>query len=235
MTEPPQRRWRYQSQPKDIANGIETDGLYLEANTVQFKKKRDPERFEQAKADIAELIAQAQAGDIELAYVDESGFSPQPPNRYAWTKPGETHAVTAKRAQRLNVIGAMLSSGKLFTATLWKNVNGLFFFAFLRAMLDQVKKPLVVILDNTSSHTAKKLKPYWDLLEEKGMRFYFLPPYSPELNCIEILWRKIKYEWLAFKSYSACELEQAIEEIGSGFGSKYTLTFFYVLNHLNNI
>ncbi|MDD5275924.1 MAG: transposase [Methylovulum sp.] len=28
---------------------------------------------------------------------------------------------------------------------------------------------------------------------------YFLPPYSPELSRIEILWRKIKYEWLPFK------------------------------------
>ena len=198
----------------------------MEADTVQFKKKRDPERFEQAKADIAGLIAQAQAGEIELAYVDESGFTPQPPNRYAWTRPGETHAATAKRAQRLNVIGAMLSSGKFFMASLWKSVNGLYFFAFLMAMMERVNKPMVVILDNASIHTAKKLKPYWDLLAEKGMRFYFLPPYSPELNRIEILWRKMKYEWLPFKSYSASELEQAIDEISNGLGEKYTFSFF---------
>jgi hypothetical protein len=42
---------------------------------------------------------------------------------------GETHAVTAKRAQRLNVIGAM-SSVKFLMAKLWKSVNGLYFFAF---------------------------------------------------------------------------------------------------------
>ncbi|MGZ5030011.1 MAG: transposase [Methylobacter sp.] len=41
-----------------------------------------------------------------MAYVDEAGFAPQPPNRSAWAKIGETHAVTAKRRQRLNVIGA---------------------------------------------------------------------------------------------------------------------------------
>jgi hypothetical protein len=85
FTEPPQRKRCCSSQPKNTANGIETNGLYLEANTVQFKKKRDPERFEQAKADIAELIAQVQAGDIELSYVYESGFSPQP--IVPWTRP----------------------------------------------------------------------------------------------------------------------------------------------------
>lgn len=55
---------------------------------------------------MAELMKKVQAGEIELAYVDESGFAPQPPNRSAWTKRGETHAVTATRGQRLNVIGA---------------------------------------------------------------------------------------------------------------------------------
>lgn len=160
-----------------------------------------------------------------MAYVDEVGFAPQPPNRSAWTKSGETHAITVKRGRRLNVIGALLSSGQLVMAKLWQSVNGLWFFAFLMAMLERVSKPLVVILDNASIHTAKKLKPYWDLLEEKGMQFYFLPPYSPELNRIELLWHKMKYEWLQFKLYTPDELEQAIDEIGEGFGDLYKLTF----------
>ncbi|WP_051299724.1 IS630 family transposase [Methylobacter luteus] len=171
------------------------------------------------------MIQQAQAGEIELAYVDEAGFAPQPPNRSAWTKRGETHAVTAKRAQRLNVIGALLSSGELMLAKLWKSVNGLWFFGFLMALVERINKPLVVILDNASIHTTKKLAPYWELLKNKGMQFYFLPPYSPELNRIEMLWYKMKYEWLPFKSFTPAELEQAIDEITVGFGSQYQLTF----------
>lgn len=93
-----------------------------------------------------------------------------------------------------------------------------------------LEKPLVVILDHASIHTAKSLQPYWELLEEKGLRFYFLPPYSPELNRIEILWRKIKYEWLPFRSYSSAELEHAIGRIGAGFGSQRKLTFCQVLH-----
>ncbi|MDR1180459.1 MAG: transposase, partial [Bacteroidales bacterium] len=30
---------------------------------------------------------------------------------------------------------------------------------------------------------------------------FFLPPYSPELNKIEILWRFIKYKWLPFEPF----------------------------------
>jgi hypothetical protein len=94
-----------------------------------------------------------------LAYVDEAGFAPQPPNRSAWTKRGETHAVEAKRSQRLNLIGALLSSGRLLMAKLWHTVKGLWFFGFLMALIERVKKPLVVILDNASIHTAKALEP----------------------------------------------------------------------------
>ena len=59
----------------------------------------------------------------------------------------------------------------------------------------------------------------------KRHAFYFLPLYSPELNRIELLWHKMKYEWLPFKTFTSDELETAIDEIGRGFGSKYTLTF----------
>lgn len=128
------------------------------------------------------MIQQAQAGDIELAFVDEAGFAPQPPNRSAWTPWGETHAVEAKRAKRLNVIGALLSSGRLLMTQLWHRVNGLWFFGFLMGLRERVSKPLVVILDNASIHTAKAMQPYWDLLEEKGLRFYF-PVYGLLPNC----------------------------------------------------
>ncbi len=171
------------------------------------------------------MIRQAQAGEIELAYVDEAGFAPQPPNRSAWTKRGETHAVEAKRSPRLNVIGALLFSGPVLMAKLWHTVNGGWFFGFLRALAERVSKPMVVILDNASIHTAKAWQPYGDLLEEKGLRFYFLPPYSPELNRIEVLWKKMKYEWLPFRSFTPAELEQAIDTIDAGFGSEYQLTF----------
>lgn len=90
---------------------------------------------------------------------------------------------------------------------LWHTVNGLWFFGFLMGLKERVSKPLVVILDNASIHTAKAMQPYWDLLEEKGLRFYCLPPYRPELNWIEILWKKMKYEWLSFQVFTPQELE----------------------------
>lgn len=49
---------------------------------------------------------------------------------------------------------------------------------------------------------------------------------SPHLNPIEILWRKIKYEWL---TYEAIESQQALDEELSNIlrkvGSQYTIKF----------
>ena len=44
------------------------------------------------------------------------------------------------------------------------------------------------------------------LLAQRGLKLYFLPPYSPELNRIEKLWHKMKYTWMAFKAYPYTQL-----------------------------
>jgi transposase len=54
----------------------------------------------------------------------------------------------------------------------------------------------------------------------------YLPPYSPELNLIEILWRFMKYYWLPFSAYmSFQDLLQSIEDILTRFGTDYTIAF----------
>jgi transposase len=47
----------------------------------------------------------------------------------------------------------------------------------------------VVILDNLSSHKSEKAKA---ILKERGAWFLFLPPYSPDLNPIEMAFAKLK-------------------------------------------
>ncbi len=63
-------------------------------------------------------------------------------------------------------------------------------------------------------------------LVSTGHALHWLPPYSPELNLIEILWRKIKYEWLPPRAYLGFNhLQSELQSILDQFGSKYTITF----------
>src|SRR2546430_4457262 len=56
-------------------------------------------------------------------------------------------------------------------------------------------------------------------------RHSYLSPYSPGLNLIEILWRRIKYTWLPFSAYACLNaLSEALEAILSQVGSEYQIT-----------
>lgn len=58
-----------------------------------------------------------------------------------------------------------------------------------KVLLKELKPEQVVIMDNLSSHKSTEIK---RLIENKGAKLIFLPPYSPELNPIELAWSKLK-------------------------------------------
>jgi len=98
------------------------------------------------------------------------------------------------------------------------------------ACFDQLASTLLketwVIIDNAPQHTGKIFKNKIAEWKEKNLHIDYLPPYSPELNLIEILWRFIKYPWVentAFDNVQA--LTANIENILIQIGIKYNITF----------
>ena len=190
-----------------------------------LRKKRDEAKFREAQVAIAELVEKSKRGEIKLAYVDESGFAHAQPNRNAWTEKGEVHLITAERGKRLNVLAAWISTGALFSAMFWETTTAAAFAGFLGLLLKSVGGPLTVILDNASIHKAKAIQPVLALLKQQGLTLIFLPPYSPELNRIELLWHKMKHEWMTFKARTSEMLEADVGKILDGFGSDCRMTF----------
>jgi transposase len=64
---------------------------------------------------------------------------------------------------------------------------------FMNNFVDQIVKKTVVIIDNSPIHKSKKIMAKIQEWKEKDVLIFYLPQYSPELNLIEILWRRIKY------------------------------------------
>jgi transposase len=88
------------------------------------------------------------------------------------------------------------------------------------------KKKTVVVMDNAAVHTSEALEECLPKWKKKGVIITYLPPYSPELNLIEILWRNIKYAWGPFSADQCLNtLRDALEDILKNFGSKYQITF----------
>ena len=98
--------------------------------------------------------------------------------------------------------------------------------ACLNAFCGRLRRPALVILDNASVHKSAALVARRADWEDKGLYLLSLPPYCPELNLIEHLWRKIKYEWLPLSaSESFARLTEELFVILKGIGYKYRITF----------
>lgn len=68
----------------------------------------------------------------------------------------------------------------------------------------------IVILDNLSSHKSEKAKA---ILKERGAWFLFLPPYSPDLNPIEMAFAKLKAHLRKTQARTIDALWQAVGSI----------------------
>lgn len=69
-------------------------------------------------------------------------------------------------------------------------MNGQIFLTYLEQCLMPTLSPGdIVIMDNLSAHKVAGVR---ELIEAKGARLLYLPPYSPDLNPIEQLFAKLK-------------------------------------------
>jgi transposase len=187
---------------------------------------RAPDAFAQAKRELEALQHQEDQGQIALYYFDESGFALDPTIPYAWQEPKSVIELPARKYGRINVLGFMNRQNDLHPFMFEDSIHTGVVMACFDAFCQTLTKQTVVVIDNASIHTSEDFEnriPYW---KKKGLIIKYLPPYSPELNLIEILWRRIKYTWLPFSAYECLNaLSEALETILSQVGSEYQITF----------
>ena len=89
--------------------------------------------------------------------------------------------------------------------------------AYLRD-LPAAAVPRVVVLDNAGIHTSKQVKAERKGLSREGIYLYFPPPYSPELNEIEPVFKQVKHHDIPIRSHtSKAELRASVE---GGFATR---------------
>ncbi len=99
-------------------------------------------------------------------------------------------SVPCGRWQTTTFLGALRSTGFIAPVCVDGAINGRVFLAWVRQHLVRELRPGdVVVLDNLSSH---KIKGVVEAIEAVGASVRYLPPYSPDLNPIELAFSKFK-------------------------------------------
>ena len=194
-----------------------------------LKKCRNPTAFNNYQGLLGELQRWEERGKIDLYYFDESGFSQAPYLPYTWSPVNQPTELTSyPHSRRLNVLGFLSRQQKVvYHATEGKVTAETVIEAMEKLLETKVaEREIIVVLDNASVHRSKKVRAKVTDWIDQGLWLLYIPPYSPELNLIEILWKKIKYEWLPLDAHTHFEkLRHAVEVILSEFGDKYKINF----------
>lgn len=155
------------------------------------------------------LINRALSGSIELFFVDAThavmGFH----SAYVWSQSPQAIRTSSGR-YRVNLLGALHATDQgLYSIANDSYINAETVVELMEWLRENLPtEEIYLVMDNARYQRCNWVK-YW--AEEMNIELVFLPPYSPNLNLIERLWRFFKSKVLAGKYYQNKEdFEKAI-------------------------
>jgi len=180
-----------------------------------------------ATQELAQLRRQADEGLKDLLYFDCAGFNLSAKVVYAWQKKGEPIVVPVSGGRAQNVLGFLWHRCQRFESFVFEGaIDSNVVIECFDLIAQEIEKETVIVIDNAPIHTSFEFEEKIEEWEKQGLKVYYLPTYCPSLNKIEILWKKIKYEWLSWEAYqSAKNLCAELDKVLSQIGSKYHITF----------
>lgn len=163
---------------------------------------------------------------MDLFYGDESGVSLDPPVPYAWQFADERVSVPAAKGGSVNCFALLSRDCRCLARTTPETITGAFVAEQLDALSLRLARPTVVVLDNAPVHHGRAVRKRRGAWQARGLYVFYLPAYSPQLNIAEILWRKLKYEWLRPEDYADKDtLRLAVWQALTAVGSTLNIAF----------
>lgn len=124
----------------------------------------------------------------------------------------------------ITFLGALRAEGMTAPLVVDGPMNGDVFLAYVQQHLAPTLKPGdTVIMDNLSSHKRAGVR---EAIEAAGARLEYLPPYSPDLNPIELAFSKLKALLRKAAARTVDQLENAIDDLLDKFSIKECLNYF---------
>ncbi len=139
-----------------------------------------------------ELRATAENHNAIIYFIDEASLRSDYHNGTTWGRKGCTPVVSATGARfGINMIAAVSGEGDMRYMSITGRFNADVFIKFLRQIEKSHDRPVLIVTDGHSVHAAKKVMKYLKR-EPRLLDIQLLPPYSPELNPVELVWGSLK-------------------------------------------
>ena len=127
-----------------------------------------------------------------LIFLDESGVNINMTRHYARSKTNEraVDSTPVNTPCNTTMLSSIRLNGKTAHTIYQGGTTAERFAEYLQNTLLPTLSPNdIIVMDNMRSHHAKAVK---QILDTSGIKYFYLPPYSPDLNPIEKMWSKIK-------------------------------------------
>lgn len=210
-----------------VSRSIQQVRAFMNRHGLKFIKcghipaKADNEKQHNwVKAELKPAIEAAQNKEVHLFFCDAAHFVLQPFLCSLWCAFRVFIKASAGR-NRINVLGAVNAITKeVITLTNTTYITSNTLIEFLKLLKEKyADKPIAIVLDNARYQHCFMVTTF---AKSIGIHLLFLPPYSPNLNIIERLWKFTKKKILYAKYYDKPRLfHQAIknffEQINQNF------------------
>jgi transposase len=131
-----------------------------------------------------------------------------------WSEAGIPRWISSNTGRnRINISGAYNPVNQELVMIECKTVNGGATIELLQKCLEKYsnKETITIYLDNASCHKSEEVKKF--LAEHQKIKLSFLPPYSPNLNLIERLWKFVNEKVINLKYYPEfCEFKKKLAD-----------------------
>jgi transposase len=142
-----------------------------------------------------EVVRVAREKQAVILFEDEVAFAQWGSLGYTWAIKGIQPTVRTSGIRKAHRVFGLLDcfGGKLHARGHDGKFNSDSYQDFLEWALGEIDGHLILIQDNASYHTSALLRAFYADHTDR-LTVYQLPPYCPDLNPIEQLWRKVKKE-----------------------------------------
>ena len=172
--------------------------------------ERETERVQHRRVEYDEEIKTEVLS--KLKFLDEAGSNLAMTRLYGRGERGArvVETVPQNYGENITMLASLSLSGIEAPMTINGAVDGVVFKVYVEEVLSPtLKAGEVVIMDNLPAHKVSGIR---ELIEARGAKLIYLPPYSPDLNPIEKCWSKIKTYLRKAKARTREELEKALRE-----------------------